>query len=323
MRDKILSIIIPVYNVEQYIRSCICSVLNQDIDKDCYEIILIDDGTPDRSIEMIADIIKENPNIQVIHQHNMGLSATRNVGVRMATGKYILFVDSDDILVENSLKALLNIASSEEVDLIVADYHELTENSTEPIQLENREIKNIKVKTGRELFMEDLSPDECYVWRTLYRKKFLTEKKIEFIEGITFEDIPFTHECYLKADKGVRVSYPFYLYRKHHGTISTNINEKTIFDLNISLAKIWNMTSWEFLTEREKERLQDNFFATFSKCLWYISHNKNLVKNRKAYISDLKSKIPDLKLNHGLKQRFVSMFFNLMPSTYIKIRSLI
>ncbi len=321
MKEKILSIIIPVYNVEQYIRSCIISLLNQDLDENSYEIILIDDGTPDHSIEVISDLIEKHHNIQVLHQYNSGPSAARNLGVSIATGEYILYVDSDDLLIDKSLKNLLDIAIAEKADLIVADYIVQKEDCQIPIKSIRNDCPTLKIKTGHELFMEDLSPNECYIWRTLFKRKYLIEKRIKFMEGISYEDVPYIQECYLKAGKCIRYTYTFYIYRRRHNTLSSNIKEKTIYDINKSLSKVWELSQNKEFSPMEREKLKDNLFETLSLNIWYISKNKNLLKNRKAYVTDLKQRIHNLKFSHGIRQKIVSYFFHKIPCTYIKIRS--
>lgn len=105
-----LSIIVPVYKVEKYIRSCIESIFMQGLDDEEFEIIIINDGTPDNSMGVIEDIINQHKNIKVINQENQGLSVARNKGIVAARGEYILMSDSDDLLIYNSLKPLLEKA---------------------------------------------------------------------------------------------------------------------------------------------------------------------------------------------------------------------
>lgn len=100
---KQLSIIVPVYNVEKYIHPCLESIFRQGLKEDTFEVIIVNDETPDRSMEMITDIIEAHQNIHVIELHHQGLSMTRNHGMARATGEYIIFVDSDDLLIENVL----------------------------------------------------------------------------------------------------------------------------------------------------------------------------------------------------------------------------
>ena len=102
-----LSIIVPVYNVEQYIRPCFESIFHQGLDDSCYEVIIIDDGSKDNSMEVIQDFISIHSNIIVVHQENQGLSVVRNNGIALAKGEYIFMPDSDDLLIYNSLPFLL------------------------------------------------------------------------------------------------------------------------------------------------------------------------------------------------------------------------
>ena len=117
-----LSIIVPVFNVEDYIRPCIESIFNQGLDESDYEVIIVNDGTEDRSMEMIADIIVAHDNVTVINQENQGLSAARNNGIAAAKGDYILMPDSDDLLIENSVPSLLKLALDTKADIVVANF---------------------------------------------------------------------------------------------------------------------------------------------------------------------------------------------------------
>ena len=126
-----LSIIIPVYNVESYIHPCFESLFKQGLDDIDFEVIIVNDGTPDHSMEKIVDIIIQHQNIIVINQENQGLSVARNNGIAIARGEYILMLDSDDLLIENSLKPLLDKALETKVDLVVADYIAMTNQEIE------------------------------------------------------------------------------------------------------------------------------------------------------------------------------------------------
>ena len=103
---KDLSIIIPVYNVEKYIRACFESVYRQNLKEDSFEVIVVDDGSEDDSIALIEDIIDQHSNITIVSQTNQGLSCARNIGLKNAIGRYVLFLDSDDLLVDGCLSEL-------------------------------------------------------------------------------------------------------------------------------------------------------------------------------------------------------------------------
>ena len=117
-----LSIIVPVYNVEKYIRTCIESIFRQGLDEDCFEVIIVNDGTQDKSMDVIADIIHRHSNIIVIEQENQGVSVARNRGIEMARGEFLIMPDSDDFLINYSVKPLLEKAITLKPDFIVAEY---------------------------------------------------------------------------------------------------------------------------------------------------------------------------------------------------------
>lgn len=319
-----LSIIVPVYNVEQYIKACIESLYRQEISEDDFEVIVVNDGTPDKSIEVVADIINQHSNIMVVEQENQGLSAARNTGLKNANGEYILFVDSDDLLINSSLKLLLELSVSSKADLIVADFKKMEDE--EILRMNGSVIPPqkpiIKEKTGKELLMQDLIPDQCYVWRTIYRKQFLDQNNIRFIVGITFEDIPFTHECYLKAQKCLKTNIPLYIYRKGHASISYALSLKKGKDFCVAIANTWKLTKTEGLEPTIRRRLQDDVFASFSALFYGATHEMEKASDRREVIRYMKEVAPDMKFTNGKKQQLVNFMYQCMPNTYILIRSL-
>ena len=160
-----LSIIVPVYNVEKYIRRCIESIFSQGLDDTCFEVIIVNDGTEDRSMDIISDVISQHKNIKVINQENQGLSVTRNNGIATARGEYFLMPDSDDLLIYNSLPFLLEQALSSKADMVIADFIKLYDEEVEHFQIDSIKQKGTKIieKTGKELLLEAFSPYECYV----------------------------------------------------------------------------------------------------------------------------------------------------------------
>ena len=120
--DLFLSIIVPVYNVERFIRQCIDSLIEQNLSVNEYEIVIIDDGSPDGCGEICDSYAVRYQNIRVIHQNNMGLGAARNIGIEEAKGDYIPFVDSDDFLVPNVLRELINQTKKQNLDILRFNY---------------------------------------------------------------------------------------------------------------------------------------------------------------------------------------------------------
>ena len=318
----LLSVIVPIYNVEQYIRPCIESVFKQDLNENDFELILVNDGTKDRSIEMIEDIILQHDNISVIDQENQGLSAARNIGLSKASGQYVLFLDSDDLLIDNTLSKLLSLTNDQIVDLLIAGF--VKKNNEEINKFENSNSTDfiIEHKTAFDYFLNDFNPEQCYVWRTIYRKAFLDEHELRFIPGIYFEDVPFTTECILKAKHCIRTSLVFYIYRQREDSIVSSINLKKILDFNTVFARLWEMYTTYSLPVVIKKQLMNTIFKSFSVSMWYVSHNQQLLEKKDVIISDLKQKIPELSFTNGFKQRIISLLIHNSPSTYLKLRAL-
>ena len=317
-----LSFIVPVYNVAQYIRPCIESILRQGLEEADFEVILVNDGTQDNSFEVIDDIVHQHANIRRVDQENQGLSAARNTGMKYAKGVYVLFVDSDDLLVEGSVAPLLQIAEDNAADLVVADFVKLSDEDILHFHPKTKtQVAGVR-KTGSQLFLEDSNPSENYVWRTLYRREFLERNHLRFIHGICYEDMPFTPECYLKAETAVRVSTVLYIYRMGHSSITSTMTPKKALDLNKGIEHVWQLRQMDSLSPEVRRRLADNLFVTFSFLLWCVSHNRDVLNESKSIISDLRQRVPDLWFSNGIKQQLVSLLFKLIPITYLKLRSL-
>lgn len=317
-----LSIIVPVYNVEQYIRPCVESIFRQGLDDSEFEVILVNDGTEDNSIKVISDIIADHQNIKLLEQDNQGPSVARNYGISNAVGKYILFVDSDDLLVNNILPRLLSLAINSSVDLLVGNYLRLNSEEINEGKYVVAFDETIVEKSGYDLFVEDLKPSQCYLWRTLYRKDFILEKQLTTgMEGFCFEDIPFVHECYLKASKCIVTNHIVCIYRIGHNSITSSMNKNKIMDLNKSISRLWMLQYSLVLPDSIHRELRNKIFATLSFELWCISHNSILMVDYKELLTDLQSRVPDLSFKNGFKQRFVTYMFWKHPYIYLKVRS--
>ena len=316
-----LSIIVPVYNVEKYIRNCIESIFQQGLNDNDFEVIIINDGTKDESMAIIDGLTKSRSNVIIINQQNQGLSKARNNGMVRAKGDYLLFLDSDDLLVEQSISALLNNIQDTKADLIVAGFIRMTnvqiDNSYQSIKSNSFEIQET---TGLELLLKHLNPRECYVWRTLYKREFLFENNINFIPNICFEDIPFTHECYLKAKYCLITSEPIYIYRIRTESISSSINIKTGIDFGSSIAKTWELTSIKDIIPEAIQKVKDDIFIALSVLLYSTAQDIPSSKGRKQILDHLKQVAPHMSFTNGLKQRFVNLMFHHMLHTYVSLR---
>lgn len=322
---KLLSIILPVYKVEDYIRACLVSIFKQGLSDTVFEVILVNDGTPDNSIGVISDIIEQHNNIMVINQDNKGVSCARNVGLKSAQGEYIYFMDPDDLLFDNSLSVLLPKAVTLSVDVLMADYIKFNDGEDiSSLVYPGPQLCKEERKSGIESYLEDLSPYECYIWRMLLRREFLINNKIDF-KPFWYEDTLFCQECLLKAGTCLKVDYRLYVYRLHKGSFTSSMNLNKMLDLNSSLAALLRLKEIEGLPTVAQDRLMDNIFLSFSYGLWCVAHNKDLYAKRKTIISDLKTKVrpSDFMFSSSFKQCFVSFMFRYMPNIYMKLRSIL
>lgn len=321
----LLSIVLPVYNVEDYIRACLESVFRQRLLDSEFEVILVNDGTPDNSIGAISDIVNQHENVLVIDQKNQGVSCARNTGLANAKGEYVYFMDPDDMLADNSLSVLIPKAVSLKVDVLMADYVKFNDGDdvASIIHVEGQ-YYNETLKSGIDSYLEDLSPYECYIWRMLIRRDFLISNKIDF-KPFWYEDTLFCQECLLNAKSCLKVDYLLYLYRLRKGSFTSSMNLNKMLDLNSSLSALLRLKDIEGLPTVAKDRLMDNIFQSFSYGLWCIVHNQALFAKRETIISDLKAKVrpSDFMFKSNLKQCFVSLMFRYMPNLYMKIRSII
>lgn len=215
-----LSIIIPVYNVEKYISICLDSVVNQvNVSYNDYEVIIVNDGSPDHSIDIINNYNWRGCNHMVISQTNKGLSGARNKGLDYANGEYIWFIDSDDYIKGNAISKI--ICHADGADLINIGYQE--------------ERNGIKGKTCNpsqysegvlHLLYGYSQPAQFHI----YKKSFLVQNNIRFMDGIYHEDAEFTPRC-LYLSKTIRnICEPLYIYQLRNGSIMTTLNPKRAFD---------------------------------------------------------------------------------------------
>ena len=319
-----LSIIVPVYNVEQYVRTCIESIYKQGLDEDRFEVLIVNDGTKDKSMEVIQDIIAQHKNIVVINQENQGLSMARNNGMAKAKGQYILMIDSDDLLIENSLSRLLDLALEEEVDLLVADFLEMdNEIITSSSSYVNQNRFEFKRKTGIQLFLEDLNPNQCYVWRTLYKRSFILENNLKFVPGIRYQDVPFTHEAYIKANNCIKTSWLLNIYRKNRPGASTHsFSFKKAKDFCVVIRETWKLRKTKGLPPMVVQKIKDDVYATFSTLFYHTLHTINNPLDQYEILKILNQEVPDLFFTNGRKQKIETLLFKHMPSLYLKIRRL-
>ena len=316
-----LSIIVPVYNVEKFIRPCIESIFNQGLEEDKFEVIIVNDGTPDRSMEMISDIIGQHGNVTVINQENQSLSVARNNGIATAKGEYILMPDSDDLLIKNSLKPLLEKAIETKADLVVADFLTMTDEEIEGFYKEDFQQPELQFKkyVGEQIFLEVLNPRQCYVWRTLYRKEFLVTEGLISYPGVRYQDIPFTHECYLKANNCIRTNMLLNIYRNWPGSSTKAYKFDNTKHFITAIALTWNLRQMEGLSSDILYKLEENIFLLFRTMIYHTLHSIKDKNDRCMLMDYINFQAPDLCFTHTIQQRLITFMVKKMPHLFINL----
>lgn len=250
--EPCVSVIIPLYNVESYMRKCVNSVLNQTLNN--IEIILVDDGSPDNCGEIADEYAKKDVRVKVIHKLNGGLSSARNSGLTIATGEYVSFIDSDDWVELNMLESLYKRAKEGNADLVVCNFDKVYENHTKENHLNiNSEVINLQdIGLNGYLFKYFFSDTHgVMVWNKLYRREIIQMNELYFhdTKEILSEDILF-NLCFFSFMKIVcTVESPFYSYLQRPGSLM-NISRP-----NASLQM--NLLFWRYVDHlKELDKIQ-------------------------------------------------------------------
>lgn len=306
----LLSIIVPVYNVENYLIECIESLLNQELEN--YEIILINDGSTDNS-PTICNYYKEKYKIiKVFNQTNKGLSAARNRGIKLAKGKYISFVDSDDFVLKNTYKEIVRIMEMEKLDILSVNAFKYISKNKTKLKTKKRSFESKKlsgIEFLKKSYLEN-AMSHCVPFN-VYKREMILENKILFKKGILHEDNLWTPQVFIKAKNVMYYDIDFYMHRKREGSITQKKDKKknstdllkTCYELDNIYIKI---------NDKQTKFVLDNVLVT--TYLWAIAtgklvpENNNLVK-----LSFLKNK----SLNS--KNKVKVFIFKKNPELYIKL----
>lgn len=214
-----LSIIVPVYNVEKYLKKCLTSLVNQTLNKDCYEIIVVNDGSPDNSQNIIDQFVNDYSNVISLFKENGGLSDARNYGLDSAKGKYVAFVDSDDYVDVSMYETMLKKAQAGNFDMVVCDFKEIYENYE--AQGTSRVKKDLNNKNDVRQAMIDFYPS---AWNKIYKKELFD--KVRFKKGVWFEDVECIYRLFPYIQTVGVVHESFYYYVQRSGSISKSTDPR-------------------------------------------------------------------------------------------------
>lgn len=266
-----LSIIVPFYNVEKYIEQCIRSLYDQDIPQEEYEVICVDDCSPDGSRAIVEKLQLEYSNLYlIIHDSNKKLGGARNTGLRAAQGEYVLFVDSDDYILPNKYKGLLNKADQFSVDFLHFD--NLITLNGQFFHDNGYEIYNTTVMNGTDLFLYpkmQWQVSHIVAWKKLYRKSFLIENNLYFGEDTMYEDNDFCFRVYAFAKKVIHIGDDVYVYRINKNSITHK--EYDLQKYNYRILSAFAMISAYHIVVKQTEN--EEFLKIMIQFIsWHISY---------------------------------------------------
>lgn len=303
-----LSIIIPVYNVEKYIENCIESAI---VNSNDYEIIAVNDGSTDQSGTILSKLKNKYSNlIKVITTENRGAGPARNSGIEIANGKYLLFMDSDDMLADYALNEILETCNKE-FDICLFDALSVN-NHGDILKYERGSHKQgeFSIENYPQVLYEFPAP-----WNKLFRRSLFIENNITFPNRVWFEDLRVCSKLYYFAKKIIYISKPWYLYLQHQGQITNSGNDYRNLEIIDALEDINSFYAEKGLLEKYRYELE--YMAYYNELLT-TSDRVNLINYRSTVQDDLLiyflEKYPDFQKNK---------YFIVMPLKYKFINYLI
>lgn len=257
----LLSVIVPFYNNEEFIIPCLTSLFDQ-IDNNI-EVILINDGSTDNSLQLVNDFVDKKPqfNVKIISQNNNGISYTRNVGLENAQGRYITFLDGDDILSQDYMNVITPYLHSEEFDLIDFNYQRFVSEPGCINVLGKKSCIAYNFEQKGLYCLETLfSKSMWHLWNRIYKRTLLENEKFEI--GRRYEDVIFTPFLYLKTKKIAHIDQVLYFYRDNTSGITRNIKKQDISDMLFAMEKMIDFAN----SHPEKKELKDLAAKMVSNC---------------------------------------------------------
>lgn len=323
-----ISIIIPVYNAHRYISACLASLTRQTLDD--IEIICIDDGCKDSSIEIVEKYWRDDPRIQLIHQNNCGQSTARNVGISHSHAEYIMFCDSDDTFDEDMCKTMYDSITQNNVDLAVCGTN-IKYYSNYDMKRSDRLYYSLKFTGRKQVSNSVLLDTDVSVWNKIYKRSIINQYAIAFPVGMLYEDYYFV-KSYMLLSKSVFYNpKKLYNYKRHAGSIMTstfnsaNLHAIDHFKIYVMLFK--NILEKYKLTDKYQAFIAKEFDETFSFSWRYLPEHKRgdlytmarrfLKENHNCFNEKTKNAlyktVPRLTFNQRIKQLIKTIYKKVSP----------
>lgn len=268
-----ISIIVPVYNVEDYLKHCIESIIKQTYRN--IEILLLDDGSTDNSGKICDEYELKDSRIKVIHKKNEGLSATRNLGIKICTGEYLSFIDSDDSVTEDYCETLYKSITENNADISSISYKVVRTNGDvilDATQNNGLEQNETTVYEGIEIIKELLKQNTIknFAWNKLFKKSIISDFQV----GVNYEDIVFSFEVLGKINRLAYTNKACYNYLKRNSSITATITEDNLVDFGTAI-----IGRYELVKNKYPELMDYNMYAFLESTL--AISIKNVISERK------------------------------------------
>ena len=309
--EELVSVIIPIYNVEKYLKKSVKSVIDQTYSN--LEIILVDDGSKDSCYKLCEELKKEDKRIIVIHKENGGLSDARNRGIDIAKGKYLFFLDSDDYIEKNTIKILYDTLKTDGTDMVVFDFIKIFD--TGEIIQENTTINAHEIIDANVLLkgiVQDKNWRYVPAWNKLYKKEIWTS--LRFPKGKLHEDEFVIHKVLEKCEKVSIVPNKLLYYVQRSGSIMNNISDKNRIHITMAFIERTNF----YLEHGMENEASKMFLNTIDRYIYKIGlSDKEKNSELKHEIKKLYKKIN--KKNIGLKSNikvFLVIYFEKIFNLY-------
>ncbi len=291
-----VSVIIPVYNVEKYLRQCLNSVVNQTLED--IEIIVINDGSTDNTLKIVQEYATKYKNIKIIDKQNEGCYKARNIGLETAMGEYIAFLDSDDYIESNIYEKLYLKAKETDADIVSSNYYILQDTKLKVVDFSSSaallEKSNNKVIGAKNIILDAI------IWNRIFKKQMLIEKQIKFHSDIYMADDAFFHIItMLNAEKIVYISDILYTYRiSRKDSITSSYNERN-FDC-IKVAK----KIMDYAITNNMEHFMPQVIA-FVLRLNIVGYNRIGISHKKEYFEQMCKFVDDYSISSKTKIAFI------------------
>lgn len=302
-----ISIIVPVYKVEKELDRCVQSLLKQTYSN--IEIILVDDGSPDRCPELCDQYATEDERVKVIHKKNGGLSDARNAGLDEATGEYILYVDSDDYIDLDSCERMMNAINGQNIDIVVGNA--VMEKPDGKEMMLHSATSAGTIFSAKDFIIKTIKANQWYApaWLNMYRREYLLQNKLYFKKGIYFEDIQMLPRVFLPANTITCIDGTFYHYVIRENSIMTSDNRDSAkIEDSIDIYTEW----FALFTRLDDDELQRYLYGILIK--YYISNCK--VRGIKGFVINGLNYSFCLRNALNMKEKVKVFLFGKMPVLY-------